>query len=161
MNRVNIVGRKNHGKTTLIIELIEGLSRRGLLVGTIKHSNHAHELDTPGKDSYRQRLAGASPAAVVSRDLVAVYMDCRDEMDLYDRLAPLYASCDVVLVEGHIHSSGVKLEVWREAVGGACLASERSDIAAVITDDRPAVPIPIWPRSDVDQLAGRLLGQLR
>jgi len=157
MNRVHVIGRKNHGKTTLILELIAELSRRGLRVGTIKHSGHAHELDTPGKDSYRQRTAGACPAAVVTRDLVAVYLDRREEEDLYDRLAPLFASCDLVLVEGHVDSGGLKLEVWREAIGGACLAAQRPDVAAVISDDRPAVPVPIWSRGNVDRLADRLL----
>lgn len=158
MNRIHVVGRKNHGKTTLILDLIAELLRRGLRVGTIKHSGHAHELDTPGKDSFRQRHAGASPAAVVTRNLVAVYMDRRGETDLYDRLGPLFAPCDLVLVEGHLDADGdaVKLEVWREAVGGPCLASERSDVTAVVTDDRPDVAVPIWPRSDVAQLVRRL-----
>jgi molybdopterin-guanine dinucleotide biosynthesis protein B len=157
MKRVHIVGRKNHGKTALILDLIAELSRRGLRLGTIKHSGHAHELDTPGKDSFRQRRAGASPAAVVTRDLMAVYLDCPEKVDLYDRLAPLFVSCDLVLVEGDVDASDVKLEVWREAVGGPCLAAERSDIAAVVTDDRPVVSVPVWPRSDVAQVAGRLL----
>ena len=55
--------KNDRGKTTLLIELVEELTRRGVRVGTIKHSSHSHELDTPGKDSFRHRQAGATPAA--------------------------------------------------------------------------------------------------
>ena len=48
MNRIHIIGRKNHGKTTLIVELIEEFTRLGLSVGAIKHTSHSHELDVPG-----------------------------------------------------------------------------------------------------------------
>ena len=54
MKRLHIVGGKNHGKTTLIMELVKELNRRGQTVGTIKHTHHQHELDVPGKDSYHQ-----------------------------------------------------------------------------------------------------------
>ena len=60
MKRVHVIGGKNHGKTTLIMDLIRELTARGLQVGTIKHTHHKHELDIPGKDSYRHRESGAS-----------------------------------------------------------------------------------------------------
>ena len=65
--RIHVVGRRNHGKTTLLVELVEELCRRGLRVGTLKHSSHTHELDTPGKDSHRHRLAGLNAAVRASR----------------------------------------------------------------------------------------------
>ena len=73
MQTIHIVGRQNHGKTTLIVELIEEFRRRGLRVGTFKHSAHAHELDTPGKDSHRHRLAGAEPVAGITAELIGVF----------------------------------------------------------------------------------------
>ena len=60
MNRIHIVGRKNHGKTTLIVEVLAEFHRRGIRVGAIKHSAHRRELDPPGKDSYRHREAEQS-----------------------------------------------------------------------------------------------------
>ncbi len=158
MQPIHIVGRKNHGKTTLILELVEELTRRGLRVGTIKHTSHVHELDTPGKDSHRQRQAGADPAAVVTNDLIGLYFRRDPESDFYDRLAPLFADCEVVLVEGHLAGPGKMVEVWREAVGGPCLAGEHDQIVAVVTNDRPDVSLPLWPRSNLAQLADQLLG---
>ena len=160
MKRIHIVGRKNHGKTALIVDLLRELPRRSLCAGTIKHSSNLHELDTPGKDSFRQRQAGANPTAIVTNDLIGLYV-CRDaKTDFYDQLAAMFTGCDLVLVEGDLDGAGVKIEVWREAVGGACLASQRPDIAAVVSDDRPKTNVPIWPRRDIVQLVDHILALL-
>lgn len=43
------------GKTTLIEKLIPELRQDGVRLAVIKHTSHQHELDLPGKDSYRLR----------------------------------------------------------------------------------------------------------
>ena len=156
MRRVHVVGRRNHGKTTLMVELVQEFCRRGIRVGTIKHSRHVHDLDTPGKDSHRHRQAGGQPAAVVTQDLIGVFLP-RPAECVYERLEPLFADCEIVIVEGNIDASGVKIEVWRAAAGSDPLAAERTDIAAVVSDDRPTVRVPVWPRSDIRNLADRVL----
>jgi len=152
------VGRKNHGKTTLVLELVEALRERGLAVGTVKHTGHVHELDTPGKDSHRHRLAGAAPVAVVSAELTAIYLPDLDPARPYARLAPLYAGCDIVLVEGHLDGPGPRVEIWRRAGGTPPLANSRPGIAAVVSDDGPKLStrVPIWPRRDLDALIHEL-----
>ncbi len=154
---MHIVGRQDHGKTTLILALIETLSARGLHVGTVKHTSHVHELDTAGKDSHRHRLAGSAPAAVVSRDVTAVFLPDVDPQQPYERLAPLFTECDLVLVEGHVEGPGPFVEVWRSAVGTPPIAMERGSILAVISDDAPEVPVPVWPRRDLAQLVQYLV----
>ncbi len=156
-NRLHIIGRKNHGKTTLVLDLIRELTRRGLRVGTIKHSSHVHELDTPGKDSFRQRHAGAAPAAIVTSDLIGLYVPRDAQTDFYGLLTPMFGDCDLVLVEGHLEARGLKIEVWRATAGSSCLALEHDDIAAVVTDDPLEVSVPVWPRSDIAGLADRVL----
>lgn len=47
MKRIHIVGRRNSGQTTLIVEQVTEFTLRGYCVGTIRHSHHQHELDTP------------------------------------------------------------------------------------------------------------------
>jgi molybdopterin-guanine dinucleotide biosynthesis protein B len=152
------VGRKNHGKTTFVVSLIQALRRRGLVVGSLKHTGHTHELDTPGKDSHRFRLAGSAPVAVVSAELTAIYLPRLDPDQPYPSLAPLYAGCDVVLVEGHLQGPGPCIEVWRGDVGTPPLAAEHPGIAAVVSDDGPAVEAPVWPRRDLDGLIRKLTG---
>jgi molybdopterin-guanine dinucleotide biosynthesis adapter protein len=157
MSRIHIVGRQNHGKTTLIVELIEEFARRGIAVGTIKHSGHAHELDTPGKDSYRHRRAGAAPAAVIASETIGVWMPRPADADPYALLAPIFSACRLVLVEGHLDADGAKIEVWRQAAGGPLLAETHNDIRAVVTDDRVDARVPLWPRHEVSRLAERIL----
>ncbi len=156
MNRVHLVGRKNHGKTTFIVALVGELRARGVRVGSIKHSSHAHDLDTPGKDSYRHRRAGAEPAAIVTPDSIGVFLP-RPATSVYDVLESLYADCELVVVEGNIDAVGTKIEIWRAAMGTPCLATERADISAVISDDQPPVSVPVWPRSNLAQIADHIV----
>ena len=72
-------------------------SSRRSRAGTIKHTSHAHELDTPGKDSFRHRQAGADPVAIVSKDLIGVYLPRDPRADFYDCLVGIFAGCDLVL----------------------------------------------------------------
>lgn len=153
---IHIVGRKNHGKTTLVVDLVREFCRRNIRVGTIKHSRHAHELDTPGKDSHRHRQAGGNPAAILTQDSIGVFLHRDEGDDCYQRLAPLFADCDLVLVEGDIEAGGINVEVWRQTMGTPCLAAERGDITAVVSDDQPPVTVPVWPRNDLTRLAEQI-----
>jgi molybdopterin-guanine dinucleotide biosynthesis protein MobB len=160
LRRIHIIGRKNSGKTTLVVELVEELTRRGFSVGTIKHTSHRHELDTPGKDSHRHREAGARLVGVLSRNLAAVFrpLDREDqEVDPYEALSASFAECDLVLVEGDSSTAMTKVEVWRAAARHDPVAAEDGTIRAVITDDQPDVEVPLWPRSDRAALADRIL----
>lgn len=157
MRRVHIVGCKNSGKTTLIVDLVTELTARGYRVGTIKHSSHRHELDVPGKDSYRHRVAGGAPAAAITETMIALHLPLRTGESAYSRLEPHYADCDVVLVEGGLDSVAPKVEVWRRVLGNAPIAHQREDIVAIVTDDPVEAAVPRWPRSNVPELVERIL----
>lgn len=160
MHRIHVIGRKNHGKTQLIVELVAELRRRGLRLGTIKHTHHRHELDTPGKDSHRHREAGAAVVGILSHGMSAVFVPTHDAdgpVDRYAALAPLFADCAVVLVEGDSQARAPRIEVWRAAAGTPPLALEDTAIRAVVTDDPVEVRVPVLPRSDVGGLATWLL----
>lgn len=168
MKRWHVIGRKNSGKTTLIVELVEEFRRLGLNVGTIKHTHHRHELDTPGKDSHRHRQAGAVAVGILSPELNAVFWrdGTRDESDReasearYETFLGLMADCDVVLVEGDSRTHAPKLEVWRAATNTTPIAAEDPSVAAIVTDDTIAASCPILARSDVAGLANWMLAEL-
>jgi molybdopterin-guanine dinucleotide biosynthesis protein MobB len=163
VKRIHVVGRKDSGKTTLIVELVEHLTARGLRVGTIKHTHHQHELDTPGKDSHRHRTAGAAVVGILSPLLNAVYIPARgphDAPDRYESLAPLFQDCDLVLVEGHSQADALKVEVWRSATGQPPLATGDRAILAVVTDEPLTGSVPVLPRGDVPGLAAQILAWL-
>ena len=159
LNRIHIIGRKNSGKTTLVAELVRCLTDRGMRVGTIKHTHHRHELDVPGKDSYKHRAAGAHAVAILSPGMTAVFRPTGEEPveAQYERVAPLFADCALVLVEGDSRAAAPRLEVWRAATGSRPYAAEDAAIAAVITDDDVEVDMPIWPRLPIEPLAERIL----
>jgi molybdopterin-guanine dinucleotide biosynthesis protein MobB len=162
IKRVHIIGGKNHGKTTLVSDLIRECNARGICVGTIKHTHHQHELDAPGKDSHRHREAGAAIVGVLSRSMNAVFWpppedDLSDHDSRYDGFATLFEQCDLVLVEGDTHTASPKIEVWRESLGTQPLADTDPTIIAVVSHDKPtALTIPVWPRADVAFLAERI-----
>ena len=159
MKRIHIIGRKNSGKTTLIAELVDTFVKQGIPIGTIKHTHHQHELDTPGKDSHRHRAAGAAVVGILSPQLNAVFFEPNGEHDSdeqYARITPMFAGCALVLVEGHSQASAPKVEVWRAAGGQQPMALDDASILAVVTDDCLDIGTPVLPRGDVASLAARL-----
>lgn len=148
MKVLGIVGRKDSGKTHLVVRLVGELRARGLVVSTIKHTHHHDiEFDVPGKDSWRHRQAGASEVIVASdRGWFLAHAagpgpEARPPRleDLLARLAP----CDVVLVEGYKGlTSHPRLEVHRprDTQAPAPLAAADPGIVAVASPPgaRPA-----------------------
>lgn len=157
MKRVCLVGSRGHGKTTLMVELIAEFVRSGLAVGSIKHSGHSHELDTTGKDSHRHREAGARPAGIITDGLAGVFLPLSPADDPFARIESMFAGCDLVLIEGFKNGPYPKVEVFRAAAGGRPLALDDEAISAVVSDDPLSVRAPVWPRSNVPELATRLL----
>src|ERR1041384_2430510 len=130
MRVVAIVGTSGSGKTTLIERLIPVLMDRGLTVSTIKHTHHhAIELDTPGKDSHRHRMAGAPRGNVASDPGWARLSASPDPASLQILLGQL-RPVDVVLVEGFKQLKWLRrVEVFRGP--GSPLAIANAGIAAV------------------------------
>ncbi len=153
MKALHIVGSKRHGKTTLVVDLVRELTRRGLRVGTAKYCGHEHELDSPDKDSFQHRKAGAAIVAVVTPGMMALYVSHRGNADPYEYFRSSFQDCDLLLIEGHTDGPGPKLEVWRKALGTPPKASTRDDIIGVVTDDSVDVDVPLYSRKDIAALA--------
>jgi len=134
MRVIAIVGHQGSGKTTLIERLIPVLRARGLSVSTIKHTHHHQiELDVPGKDSHRHRVAGAAEVIVAS-DVgwarIAASQEPASLQILLGQLRPV----DVVLVEGFKELEWLRrVEVFRGQ--GSPLALADAGIAAVAVPD--------------------------
>ena len=137
---VGIVGRKDSGKTQLVLRLVELLVARGLSVSTVKHTHHHDfEFDTPGKDSYRHAAAGAREVILASDRRWALFHGGEATpplAQLLERLAP----CDLVLVEGYKSLEGLRrIEVWRGAAPGP-LALQDPGIDAIACPAGCALP---------------------
>ncbi|MEP3481993.1 MAG: molybdopterin-guanine dinucleotide biosynthesis protein B [Fuerstiella sp.] len=145
--RVHVVGKKNSGKTTLVCELVEYLTAKGLSVATIKHTHHNHELDTTGKDSWQHRQAGATAVGILAAEMTAVFLPVsrsQNEAERYASLETALSGCDLILVEGDLHCGAPKLEVWRQSTSSTPYASTVPGINFVVTDD----PLPTECQSE-------------
>lgn len=161
MKVFGIAGYSGSGKTTLIEKLIPALKAHGLSVSVIKHAHHGFDIDRPGKDSYRQRAAGASEVLLSCNARWALMHELREEPEptlqaLLQRLSP----CDLVLVEGFKQEPVPKLEVFRSANGKPPLYPERPDIVALASDDAPATDLPVFALDDAAAMARFILNWL-
>lgn len=126
------------GKTTLLTRVLPLLEHRGLRVAVIKHAHHNFEPDTPGKDSFRIREAGATQTIVASRQRMVLFRDFAQVeaepclQTVLDTLDP--AETDLVLVEGFKHEPFAKIELYRPALGKPLLCGQDAHIVAVASD---------------------------
>ncbi len=160
MKRIHIIGRKNSGKTTLVSELVTYFCGLNLRVGTIKHTHHRHELDTPGKDSVKHREAGSSAVGILSPGMSAIFWPAgpdEDASNRYEQLLDGMQDCDLVIVEGHVCTAAPKIEVWRAVSEQEPLVNDTQGILAIITDDEVSTEVPIWSRGDLNAIATRIL----
>jgi len=153
---IRIAGKKNSGKTTLIVALATNLTARGFRVATLKHTSHDHEFDRPGSDSQRHTAAGSLASVIVSPDRL-VYHAPRPQADtLADFFRRIYDGCDIVLCEGHANLAPTAARtplVECIAPGGDPLFGDDPDIAAVVTDTPEVASVPAFSWSDTVALA--------
>ena len=124
---VAVVGRHNSGKTTLVVALIEELVARGHDVGSVKHHHRENfEIDIPGKDSYRQRHAGASETVIASPGQVARIKTVPGELECAEIVRTMPGH-DIIIVEGYRKSGLPTIEVMRS--GNAADASVAASFA--------------------------------
>jgi molybdopterin-guanine dinucleotide biosynthesis protein B len=154
MRVLGIAGYSGSGKTTLIEKLVPELGRRGYRIGVLKHAHHAFDVDKPGKDSYRFRVAGAASVIVASSNRWALMQELRgaDEPTLDELLLKL-SECDLVLVEGYKHAPIDKLEVHRRGSGTPPLFPQDHRIIAIATDEPLATALPQFDLNNQLQLS--------
>lgn len=141
---ISVIGKKNSGKTTLVVALAAELKRRGYRIATLKHGHHAFEIDQPGRDSWKHFHEGEAEAVLmVGADKVAMVMRWPgSEPNPEALLRHFYGGrgYDLILVEGYKYGPFPKIEVFRRGEHSEPVYDLRdSDAAAlflaVVTDD--------------------------
>jgi molybdopterin-guanine dinucleotide biosynthesis protein MobB len=155
---VSIVGKKDSGKTTLVVALVRELVRRGHRVMTIKHGAHPFEMDQKGRDTWRHMNEGGAERVVMetpgSRILIARTDEEAGPRELASRFL---GDAHFVVVEGFKKADVPKIEVYRRAVHAAPLydpaAPEASQYIAIVTDVTDyRASIPVLRFSDTNWL---------
>jgi molybdopterin-guanine dinucleotide biosynthesis protein B len=146
---VSIVGKSNSGKTTLIEKMIAELSRRGWRVASIKHNRHGFEIDHEGKDSWRQKKAGAVSTVIASPQQIALIEDTDRDLEIGELAERYIRNADIILVEGYKSNPYPKIEVFRAELKRDLLSSEQEGLMAVASDVPLDVKVPVMNINDV------------
>ena len=163
MKLFGLAGWSGSGKTTLLTALLPLLVRLGLRVSTVKHVHHSVDLDQPGKDTHRHRLAGATEVALISASRWTLMHELREEpepspADLLQHMTPV----DLVLIEGFKHGAHDKLEVHRPALGKPLLCLDDPHIVAVASDEKlDDLPVPLLPLDNPKEIAAFIIRHCR
>ncbi|GGC37553.1 molybdopterin-guanine dinucleotide biosynthesis protein MobB [Siccirubricoccus deserti] len=154
MKLIGLAGWSGAGKTTLLAKLIPCLVARGVGVSTIKHAHHRFDIDTPGKDSWIHRQAGARQVLVGSDQRWALLTELRGMPEpalpeLLSHLSPV----DLVIVEGFKRDRHPKIEVHRAANAKPWLHPEDPAILAIASDTAPPAALPWAALDDAEAIA--------
>ncbi len=151
---VSFVGHSGAGKTTILEKVIAVMAQDGINVAIIKHDVHGFEMDTPGKDSWRYKKAGAVATVISCADRVGIVMDADHDHQPVE-LAPLFSFADLILTEGYKHGPHPKIEVFRPAATGDArpVCAEDPALIAVISDDVIQLNVPVFGTRDTGAIA--------
>ncbi|WP_264273190.1 molybdopterin-guanine dinucleotide biosynthesis protein MobB [Duffyella gerundensis] len=151
-----VVAWSGTGKTTLLTKLIPCLKAKGIRPGLIKHTHHEMDVDTPGKDSYRLRKAGADQVIVASSQRWALMTEtpAAIKLELRDLAAQFDENItDLILVEGFKGEDVPKIVLWREGVKGELSDLLDKKVIAVASDVAIEVNMPRLNLNNVDEIA--------
>lgn len=161
MRVIGLAGWSGSGKTTLLCRLLPILIGRGVRVSTLKHADHAFDVDQPGKDSWVHRTAGATEVLVASARRWALMHELRgDREPSLAELLEAMSSVDLVVVEGFKREPHPKIEIHRQAIGKPPLHPNHPSIVAIASDVRfPAADVPVLGLDDVAAIADIVLSR--
>ena len=161
MKIIAVVGPAGTGKTSLIVQLVAELKRRGLFVAVIKHCSRGFDLDYQGKDSWRFREAGSDGVGLVSPEETAIIQRKPEKADDIQLAVTHFMGMDIVLVEGRQTIKNIpKVELLRKGVAERVM-TPLPELAAVVSDFSVDIPRPVFHFSQITDIADFLEKEAR
>jgi molybdopterin-guanine dinucleotide biosynthesis protein B len=149
---LGLIGRPDCGKTTLIEKLIPALATQGIGVGTIKHHHGIIQMDTPGKDTWRHKQAGARAVLLSSPTGIGLIRDTPGDTPVDELVSRYFQDIDLVIAEGYKGASFPKIEVFRSTAYDAPLADPGATLIAMVSDVEVRPGLPWFRPDDLDSL---------
>lgn len=143
------------GKTTLLEALLPLLRQRGIRVGMLKHAHHDFDIDTPGKDSFRLRKAGAEQMLIASHQRFAMITETPEHEPSFEYLLSRFDTqqLDLILVEGCKDIVFPKIELHRSALNKPWLYPNDESVIAIAADIQPNSDLPYFNINDLESIA--------
>ncbi len=154
MKAIGIIGYSNTGKTTLIEKLIPIFIAQGLRVSAVKNAHHGFDMDRPGKDSFRYRVAGAAQVLIASGDRWTLLTETPEGHASLDDLLAHLAPCDLVIIEGFKSEGKIpRIEVRRSVNTESPIFPHDPNVIAVAADHTVATELPLLDLNDTAKIA--------
>ncbi|MDR0807261.1 MAG: molybdopterin-guanine dinucleotide biosynthesis protein B [Enterobacteriaceae bacterium] len=152
---LGITAYSGTGKTTLLKKLFPLLASMGIRCALIKHSHHNMDIDTPGKDSYELRKAGAMQTIVACDQRWALMTETPNNTVDLAQLASKFdnSQIDLVLVEGFKCEKIDKITLFRAAVGKPLAGLIDQHVIALATDEEIHLSTPTININDPQAVA--------
>ena len=155
-----LIGKPNCGKTTLIEKLIPALAEKGVRVGTIKHHHGDIRMDTPGKDTWRHKQAGAQVVLLSSRVGIGLIQDSAGDTPVEDLVSRYFQEVDLVIAEGYKWSTLPKIEVFRSTVYDEPMQEPGKTLVAMVSDVEIRQDLPWFKYDDIGSLVEFILEKI-
>lgn len=154
MKILQFVGYKNSGKTTLVMNLIEFLTKEDFRVATLKHHGHGGvPLGFAETDSEKHRSAGAILSGVEGDgvlQLSSTSWSLEKMMSIYEMM-----DLDILLLEGFKKADFEKVILLRDEEDLELFITLNRVIAVVSPFQiKRKLPIPIFYFSEIDAFYG-------
>jgi molybdopterin-guanine dinucleotide biosynthesis protein B len=155
-----LIGKPNCGKTTLIEKLIPALAEKGVRVGTIKHHHGEIQMDTPGKDTWRHKQAGAQVILLSSPGGIGLIQDTAEDTPVEDLVSRYFQNVDLVIAEGYKWSTLPKIEVFRSTVYDEPMQETGETLIAMVSDVEIRKGLPWFRYDEISSLVDFILEKI-
>jgi molybdopterin-guanine dinucleotide biosynthesis protein B len=95
-----IYGMSNTGKTKIIVDIIEELTKDGFNIASVKISDKKIDIDTESKDSWKHARAGSKLVVLSSKNDTDFLLKKHEDIDKIINQISLFGDYDLVIVEG-------------------------------------------------------------
>ena len=158
MKTIAVIGWKNSGKTTLVSNLTNYYSNKGIKVGVVKHAHHNFDIDHEETDSYKIRKSGAFKTTIVSDKRLAHMIEEESLDENVSQIIAMHEDCEILIFEGFKNNSELKkIEVSFKKNNKNELNLELPNVLAIVTDQNQKRTIPNFQHDQITEIAEFIL----